>query len=566
MDERVDVIVCGSGAAGLVAAVRLSDLGLKPLVIEKTSRYGGTSATSGGGIWIPNNGLSSQPDSKEGALRYLSHVSNGDFRRDKLEAYVEAAPQMLDYLQSLGVAFVSVPGFPDYYSQAPGASTDRSLFPVEMDGAELGIDFFYMRELPSIFKLFDRYSLDLEQSFALSAKEFGWQWVAAKLILKYWTDFAWRRKTSIDRRLTQGRALIGGLRKAMLDRNIPLRLNTGVTRLLETQGKVHGVEVISNMHTRQIEASQAVVLAAGGFEQNQTLRDKFLTVPTKSCWSLTPKSANTGDALKAGIAVGADTESMGCAWWAPSMQIPSLSVPNVDEVQPLFFDYYHPHSLCVNRRGDRFVNESCPYDQFGQAMVRDQQKSGANVPCWLIFDSTFRRKYSCGPILPSFVMPDDRLPKDWWEGYLIRARSIGDLAAEIGIDGDVLADTITKFNGFAHTGKDADFGRGDGGFDRYFGDPDCAPNPCLGRVEAPPFYAVKIDLGDLGTKGGLKTDSDARVLNTEGATIEGLYAVGNSAGSPFGDCYPGGGGTLGPATIFAYIAARHIAAGAGKNL
>lgn len=566
MDESFDVIVCGSGAAGILAAVRLSDLGLKPLVIEKTSRYGGTSATSGGGIWIPNNGLSSEPDSKEQALRYLNYVSAGDYRPDKLEAYVEAAPQVLQYLQSLGLDFVSLPGFPDYYASAPGASTGRSLFPLEMDGAALGDHFFYMRELPSIFKLFDRYALDLEQSIALSARRPGWRWAAAKLILKYWTDVAWRRKTPIDRRLTQGRALIGGLRKAMLDRNIVLRLNTGVTRLLETQGRVCGVEVSSNTSVKQIKARQAVILATGGFEQDDGLRDMYLPVPTNSSWSLTPRTANTGDGLTAGMNIGADTESMACAWWAPSMQIPSRSIPNVDEVQPVFFDYYHPHSLCVNRQGVRFVNESCSYDQFGQAMISDQQKTGANVPCWLIFDRTFRSKYACGPILPSFVMPDDQLPPDWWQGYLVRAQCVGTLADKVGIDREVLSGTINRFNGYAETGKDTEFARGEGGFDRYFGDPDCTPNPSLGRVETPPFYAVKIDLGDLGTKGGLKTDSKARVLDTRGAHIEGLYAIGNSAGSPFGDCYPGGGGTLGPATIFAYIAAHDIAHRAEKNV
>ncbi len=566
MGESFDVIVCGSGAAGLMTANRLSDLGLRPLVIEKASRYGGTSATSGGGIWIPNNGISSQPDSKEQALQYLNHVSAGDYRPDKLEAYVQAAPQALRYLESLGMEFVSLPGFPDYHANVPGASTERSLFPLEMDGARLGDEFFRMRELPSIFKLFNRYALDLEQSFALSARNFGWRWVAVKLILKYWADIYWRRKTSTDRRLTQGRALIGGLRKAMLDRNIELRLNTGVMRLLEAQGKVCGVEVSSNSHLSQIEARQAVVLATGGFEQDQSFRDKFLPVPTDASWSLTPRLANRGDALSAGMSIGADTESMDCAWWAPSMQIPSRSIPNLDEVQPMFFDYYHPHSLCVNRLGVRFVNESCPYDQFGQAMVRDHQNSGANVPCWLIFDSTFRRKYACGPLLPSFVMPDDRVPLDWWEGYLVRTQNVTDLADRIGIDRDALSKTIATFNGFAATGKDAEFARGEGAFDCYFGDSDCAPNPCLGSVETPPFYAVKIDLGDLGTKGGLKTDSKAHVLNTAGENIEGLYAVGNNAGSPFGDCYPGGGGTLGPATVFAYIAAQDIAERAGKNV
>ncbi len=558
MDESADVVICGSGAAGLTAAAQLSDLGLRPLVIEKTAHYGGTSATSGGGLWIPNHGVSSQSDSKKAALEYLKHVCKGEFRFDKLEAYLGAGPRMLSYLQSLGIEFMSVPGFPDYFSDAPGASTGRSLFPLEMDGAELGDDFFRMRELPSVFKLFNRYALNLEQSFALSERKFGWQMVAARILLKYWTDIGWRKKTSIDRRLTQGRALIGGLRKAMLDRNIALRLNTRVTKLLAQDGKVEGLEVNALGRVRQIKAREAIILATGGFEQSQSLRDAFLPIQTDCSWSLTPRSANSGEALTAGMDIGADTESMECAWWAPTMQLPSRSTPNMHEVHPMFFDYYHPHSLCVNRLGYRFANEGLPYDQFGQAMLSDQETTGANVPCWLIFDQSFRRKYACGPILPNTIMADDSLPLDWWDSYLFRAETVGELAKKIGIDAEALSSTLARFNKFANAGEDIDFGRGKGGFDVYFGDPNNAPNPSLGAVETPPFYAVQIDLGDLGTKGGLKTDANARVLNKEGKAIESLYAIGNCAGSPFGDCYPGGGGTLGPAMVFAYIAAHDV--------
>ncbi len=559
MKENYDVVICGSGLGGLLAAVRLHDLGLAPIVIEKSSLFGGTSATSGGGIWIPNNSVGSQPDSREKALDYLACISSGDYRLDKLEAYVEAAPSVLEYMQSINIRFQSIPGFPDYYSDAPGASTGRTLFPIAMDGAELGEDFFLMREMPSVFKLFNRYALDIEQGFALSNKDFGWQWVATKTILKYWTDFSWRRQTTIDRRLTQGRALIGGLRKAMLDRNIPIRLNTRLSQVSESDGRISGVEVSSKSKTLKIGSRYGVILATGGFEQSQHMRDEFLPIQTKSTWSLTPDLANTGDGIRAGVAVGARTESKDCAWWAPSMELPSRSKPNGFDAHPMFFDYFHPHSLCVNRSGVRFVNESCPYDQFGQAMVRDQQETGANVPCWLIFDDVFRRKYPLGPILPSALMPDKSLPPHWWGSYLFRTQTITELADEIGINHDVLNATVGKFNEFSDTGEDLEFGRGRAEFDRFFGDPACAPNPCLGSVRKAPFYAVKLNLGDLGTKGGLKTDAKARVLNSDGGPIAGLYAVGNCSGSPFGDCYPGGGGTLGPAAVFAFLAAEHIA-------
>ncbi len=564
MDAGVDVIVCGSGAAGLFAALRASDLGLRVLVIEKTSRYGGTSATSGGGVWIPNHGGGSHADSREAALQYLDYVSD-DGRLEKLQAYVDAGPEALKYANSLGVGFESAPGFPDYYSGAPGATTERSLFPMEMDGADLGEEFYRLRDAPSAFKLFNKYALNLEQSFALSARPFGWQWVAAKVIANYWMDLSWRRKTSTDRRLTQGRALVGRLRKAMLERRICLRLNTGVTKLLERKGQVCGVEVEAMGQRSQIEAHSAVALATGGFEQSQVLRDKYMPVPTNSAWSLTPKAANAGDALLAGLEIGADTEFLEHAWWAPSMRLPSRSIPNVDETHPMFFDYYHPHSLCVNRLGRRFVNESCPYDQFGQAMISDHKKTGSNVPCWLIFDSNFRKKYACGAILPSFVMSDDSLPLEWWDSYIFRGRSIEELAGKIRVDRDQLSKTVTMFNEHATSGNDPDFGRGTNGFDVHFGDPEVKPNPCLGRVSDAPFYAVQIDLGDLGTKGGLKTDRHARVLSKDGIAIEGLYAVGNCSGSPFGNCYPGGGGTLGPAIVFSYLAANHIAERARLN-
>ncbi|MGV3480047.1 MAG: FAD-binding protein, partial [Sphingobium sp.] len=266
-----------------------------------------------------------------------------------------------------------------------------------------------------------------------------------------------------------------------------------------------------------------------------------------------------GDALLMGSRIGADTECLDANWWAPSMQLPSRAVPNLDVAQPMFFDHRHPFSLCVNRLGRRFVNESCSYDEFGQAMIADQQRTGANIPCWMVFDAKFRARYPCGAILPSFVMPDRSLPAEWWDSYIFKADSIKALAVKMGVDAVTLADTIGTMNLYARNGKDEAFGRGENGFDRYFGKSDVSPNPCMGPVDTPPYYAVRIDLGDLGSKGGLKTDADGRVMPREGTPLSNLYAIGNSAGSPFGDCYPGGGGTLGPATVFAYIAADHIA-------
>ncbi len=257
---------------------------------------------------------------------------------------------------------------------------------------------------------------------------------------------------------------------------------------------------------------------------------------------------------------------MDCNWWAPSTQMPSREDPNVELTYQMLFDYLHPFSLCVNRLGKRFTNESCTYDCFGMAMIADQKATGANTPCWMIFDAGYRKRYSAGAIMPTAAMSDDDVPRHWWDSYLYRANSIAELAQKIDLDPQVLCDTVEKTNGYAQTGIDPEFGRGNNDFDRAFGgDPAVGPNPCLAAIETAPFYAIRIDLGDLGSKGGLKADPRARVMTPEGGVIEGLYVVGNSAGAPFGDCYPGAGGTLGPATVFAFIAANDIGARAGRD-
>ncbi|OCC22893.1 3-oxosteroid 1-dehydrogenase [Croceicoccus estronivorus] len=558
-----DVIVCGSGAAGMLAAVRLHDLGLRPAVIEKSSRFGGTSAISGGGLWIPCNGLAQEGDSHDDALTYLKAVSKGSYREDKLEAYLDSGAEMVRYLAALGVQMISVPGFPDYIADAPGATSGRSLFPTEIDGKHLGEEFFRLRDSPEGYKLFGRYVLNLEQSFNLSERGKGWQWTAFKLMAKYWLDIGWRRMTATDRRLTMGRALCGGLRKAMMDRDIPLYLNCALTGLATTSGRVSGVDAQIFGKAIHFDAPAGVILATGGFEQSQKLRDDHLPVTTRRGWSLTPAEMNVGDGLTCGEDIGADTETLDANWWAPSMQIPSRTEPNLDIAASMTFDHRHPFSMCVNGLGKRFVNESCSYDEFGQAMIADHKATGANIPCWLVFDAKFRQRYPCGPVLPAFVMPDRSLPPEWWGSYIFKAGTIASLAEQMRVPGDTLAETVERMNGFAKTGVDEDFGRGRNRFDRFFGKADVGPNPCFGPIDKPPFYAVRIDLGDLGSKGGLKIDRHARVMARDGNAITGLYAVGNNSGSPFGNCYPGAGGTLGPATVFAYIAAGHIAGTGG---
>lgn len=554
-----DVVVVGSGAGGMLAAIRLADLGLKPILIEKEHKFGGTSATSGGFVWIPNHGRpGNESDSREDALTYLSRVCKGDFRQDRVDAYVDRGKDMVRYLDEIGITLDVIP-FPDYFRDEPGATDSRMIGARELDAAELGEQFFELREAANAFKLFNRYTLDLGQAFAFAARPRGWQLVAARMFAKYWLDLGWRRKSYRDRRLTLGAALVGRLRKAMLERGIELSLNTRLVRIVEEDGRVTGVEVTRNDVPMTMEARYGVILAAGGFEQNQQMRDRHLPVRTDARWSQTPKGANVGDAILAGQAIGAATESMDCCWWAPSMQLPSREVANVDVTHQMWLDHKHPNSVCVNRLGKRFVNEGCSYDRFGLAMIEDQKASGANVPCWMIFDATYRKHYTAGGILPSTVTPDRSIPRDWWDHYLYRADTIEELAAKIDLDPVTLRDTVGRMNDYARTGVDLEFHRGESSYDRYFGDARVGPNPCLGPVDKPPFYAVRVDLGDLGGKGGLKADASARVLDQADKPIEGLYAIGNCSGAPFGNAYPGAGSTLGPATVFGFIAANHIA-------
>ena len=559
MSNTFDVVVVGSGSAGMMAALRAADHGLRVLMVEKAHKYGGTSATSGGGIWMPNHGLTETTDSRDQALQYIAAVSRGAVRRDRQEAYVDTCPLVVRYLTEVGVKLYVLIGYTDYYPALPGAREDRSVLTVAMDGGELGDEFHTMREQFPRFKLFNRYAFDIDQLYSISTRAKGWQWVALKMITRYWLDRDWRKKTQRDRRLTMGAALIGGLRKALIARNVPLWLGTGLEQLIVNEGRVTGVELSRFGRRFKVEARHGVVIASGGFEWNQSLRDKYMEFPTVAKWSTTPEEGNKGEATIAGQAIGAATEFMNCAWWAPTMLMPIESFSNMESSHQAIFDVGRPHSICVNRNGVRFGDEACGYDQFGINMLNDHRATGANLPCWAVFDTNHRNKFTCGGILPPPLMPDSKIPPSWWDHYIFKADSIAALAGKIGINPAALVATVERFNGFSKAGVDTDFGRGGNSYDRFFGDPSVTPNPCLGEIATGPFYAVPINLGDLGTKGGLKTDARGRVLDLADRPIPGLYAAGNASGAVWGDAYPGSGGTIGPAMVFGYLAAEDIA-------
>lgn len=561
--ETYDVVVVGSGAAGAVAALRAAHLGLSTVIVEKTHKYGGTSATSGGVIWVPNHGLSHNEDSREQALAYINSLIKGEVQRDRVEAYVDQSPEMIKFLVSAGVELMPVP-WPDYYPTAPGARNDRSIVALTFDGRELGDKFTLMREQYTRFKLLNRYAMDLPEFFSISSRGKGWVTAFLKILWRYWTDFSTRSLTKRDRRFTSGGALIGRVFKKVFDHGVEVRLETKLEELLVEDGKVAGVKVSNIGRQYEIRARHGVILCAGGFEWNQELRDRFFTVPGLTRYSSSPEDANRGETIIAGMKIGAATEHTEAGWWQPTMHMPMPGVSNFEEIHQAAFDVGRPHSVCVNRNAVRFVDEASSYDEFGKAMVEDHMKTGANAPCWLVFDKTFRAKFTAGGFMPSLIMPDRSIPPDWWDHYIYRAETIEALAAKIHLPVDMLKKTIANMNEYARTGVDPEFGRGGNDYDKVFGDASVTPNPCLGRIETPPFYAVAINLGDLGTKGGLKADSRGRVVDGAGQPIPNLYCAGNNSGSPFGNCYPGAGATIGPAMTFAFAAINDIAARTGN--
>ncbi|MFM5907474.1 MAG: FAD-dependent oxidoreductase [Novosphingobium sp.] len=564
--ETFDVVVVGSGAAGAMAALRSAEQGLSVLIIEKAYKFGGTSATSGGVMWIPNHGLGPEGDSREQVMEYLASVTSGPVNPEKLAAYVDQAPNMAKYLKESGVELMASP-WPDYFPDKPGARSDRSLICPTYDGRRLGDDRFpFMREQFNRFKLFHRYSMDLVETFALMMQQKGWRRVAANIIRRYWMDRATRKLGARDRRFTQGAALMGATYEAVFKAGVKLRTETRLESLVtDGSGAVTGVDVSNFGRHYTIHARHGVVLAAGGFEWNQELRDRFFPVPGLTRHSSSPEDANRGEALIAAEKLGADTEHTAEGWWIPTMTLPMPQASNFHEIHQAAFDVGRPWSVCVNRNGVRFVDEATGYDSFGQAMVDDHVKTGANCPCWLIFDAKFRAKFSAGGLMPWAHTPEHKVPADWWDHYVFRADTIEELGRKIKVPVDALSQSVANMNAYAKTGIDPEFGRGGNIYDQFFGDPAVTPNPNLGPIDKAPFYAVPINNGDLGTKGGIRTDARARVIDVKGKPIEGLYAAGNCSGNPFGDCYPGAGGTIGPAMTFGFIAANDIAERSGNQ-
>ena len=543
MDE-VDVVVAGSGAAGMTAALTAAHLGLSVLVIEKAGSFGGSTARSGGGIWAPGNAVlrnAGVADTAGQARAYLAHVAEG-IPAGRREALLEYGPEMLGLvLAKTPVRFAWVPGYADYYPEAPGGlAAGRSIEPVPLDGRRvLGAELARLARpyLPSPVAItqaeYRWLSLGRHPRGVLAASRVAARTIRARLL---------RQRT-----LSLGQALAAGLRAGLMKAGVPVWLDTPLTGLEVTDGRVTGVRATRDGEPVLIRARRGVLLATGGFERNEEMRRQYQRAPIGTEWT-TGATGNTGDGIRAGLDLGAATGLMDDAWWGPSILLPG---------GPYFClaERSLPGCILVNGAGQRFVNESAPYVDAVHAMYHGNTPENPHIPAWLVFDQRYRDRY-----VFAGLPPRKALPRRWYAaGAVVREDSLADLAAAAGVDADGLVKTVTRFNEFAAAGRDEDFGRGDSAYDRYYGDPRLA-NPNLAPLARPPFYAVKIVPGDLGTKGGLRTDETARVLRADGTVIEGLFAAGNASEAVMGHSYAGAGATIGPAMTFGYIAARAMAA------
>lgn len=544
---EVDVLVVGSGAGGLTSAIVAHDRDARVLVIEKTRLYGGTSATSGGGIWIPCNYLRNQhgrPDSRDAALQYLTACAGSEVSAERIAAYVEQAPRMLEYLaEHSHVRFYANPQ-PDYYPELPGADEGwRTLYPVPVSAAVLGRAFFDVRP-PNRQTTFMGFVLTPQEGRVLMRRSKGWRRLLVKLLASYWLDIPFRLRTRRHRRLALGNALIVRCLASLFERKVPIWRECTLRELIVEDGAVVGAIAEKKGERLRIVARQGVILAAGGFESNPELRSASLPAPTDAGWS-GGNGNNTGDAIIAAQSAGVGLALMDDAWWAPAFRI-----DGEDRARLLFVERGVPSAYIVNREGERFVDEASSYYHVGSALNRSVS------PAWLIFDAQARSRYPIGPLLPGTIQPD-RVWSRAVRKIVHRANSLGELAGMIGVPADKLAATAARVARFSEIGVDKDFGRGGNFYDRAFGDPAHGPNPCLGPLATPPFYAIAIYPGDLGTKGGIVTNADAQALRPDGTPVAGLYATGNNAASVMGRSYPGAGATLGAAMTFGYVAALH---------
>jgi 3-oxosteroid 1-dehydrogenase len=543
-DHEVDLLVVGSGAGGMTAALTGALEGLDVVVVEKAEVYGGTTAVSGGGIWVPNNHVlaaAGVTDPAERVLTYLEHITEGEVDRSRLEAFVRQGPEMFAMFRdrTRHLRFRWCPGYSDYHPEAPGGRPEgRSVecppFAIDLLGDVAATQRGSSMTVPGGLVITSADYVKLN----MVTRTWRGRWTALRLGVRATINRLRRR-----RMVSLGQSLVARLRMSLAEAGVPVWLDTPLLDLVrDDDGRVVGAVVERDGAAYRVHARRGVVVASGGFDHNEAMRKEHLPEVGRADVSGGVES-NTGDGILAGQAVGAAVDLMDDAWWMPAVRKPE------GRVHSLVSERSIPNSVILTPEGDRFTNEASPYVTF----VHEQIAQG-HPYLWFVQDQTARRRYPFGA-----VVPGKDLPHGWYDaGIAHRAESLAGLAERTGMDADRLAASVDRFNELAGTGRDTDHGRGESAYDRYYGDPTL-DNPVLGPLSRPPYVAVRIEAGDLGTKGGLLTDEHGRVVDADGAPIGGLYATGNVAAAVMGRDYAGAGATIGPAMVFGYIAARDAA-------
>jgi 3-oxosteroid 1-dehydrogenase len=555
--EEFDLIVVGAGVGGMTAALVAAILGQRTLLIEKSAQVGGTSATSSGTVWIPNNTYqrhSGITDDAEAALQYLDALVEDRADRELRQAYIDAGPEMLEYLEThTDIRFKPYPTQADYRQDLPGAAAGwRALEPLAFDGRTLGQHFDEVRWPLRELMLFG--GMMVTRGEVAQLLKIGRSWasmlLAVRSVARYAAD---RLRYKRGTRLVLGNALVARLYKNLLDRQVTVWLQCTPISLMLTDARVSGLTLIRQGSETRVRARKGVVLAGGGFPANPEWRERYLPSPVAQYTAAF--EGCTGETLQLAQHAGAALGSLGedNALWFPS-SIATRKDGSTAVYPHIVLDRGKPGLVAVNAEGKRFVDEAVSYHEFTRAMYRSHR----NVPCipaMLVCDRRFVWKYGLGMIRPltPFLRPYVV------SGYLHVADSIPELARQIGVDPAGLAETVRTHNEYARTGVDVEFGKGSNIFDRGSGDPTHVPNPCLGPIDKPPYCAVAVVPTPLGTSLGLRTDSHGQVLDEHGSPIQGLYACGNDMHSPMGGEYPGAGSQLGQGMTFGYLAAKHAA-------
>ncbi|OBG29044.1 FAD-binding protein [Mycobacterium alsense] len=534
-DHEVDVVVLGSGAAALTAALTAAANGASVEVFEKAATVGGTTAVSGGIAWIPAHNRS--PDGEltvADALRYLHAQSLGSMDEALVETFVRTGPAMLDFVEAhSGLRFEIATGFPDYQPELPGGRPGggRSLSAAPFDLTELGE---WGKRITSFPADWSNVGFDAETRARLHA--------------------------AIDERTSHlcvaGTALIAGLLKGLLDAGVTPQVNARAEELVAEAGDIVGVRVALPGRSLSVRARRGVILGTGGFEWDPVLVQAFLRGPMHG--SVSPPY-NTGDGLRMAMAHGADLANMGEAWWVPIVRIPGDTIEGKQRSRSVRLERTRPRSIIVNAAGRRFVNEACDYNSMAGAFHYLDPRGGyVNDRGWIVFDSVHLQRYGFLGVAPGQPAPD----------WFCESADLAELAAKTGIDADGLTRTIADWNRHVAAGADPDFGRGSSAYDGYWGDDNATTlaGKTLGPIDTAPYYAVPVSIGAMGTKGGPRTDPDGRVLHVSGEPIPGLFAAGNAMAGATGRAYGGAGGTIGPAMVFGYRAGHAAATGKSVDL